>query len=388
MRDIRKNVFKYVIAALVAAILSVWVYELNQMTKTQLVNRTGQSFETGVVTEILQDNIQENGTRVGQQTVVVHMTSGVKQGEDLLTTSSSGYLFGAACTVGMKVVVIQSVAGDTVVNAVYSMDRSVIVVGFIVLYLAALIFVGGWQGAKGALGLIATFAAILLIYLPMVYLGYSPFWTAVLICVLTTAVTMYLIGGATRKTLCATAGTIAGVCIAGITATIFSRMTGITGWNVSDIESLFTLYETNNIQVGGLLFSGLLISALGATMDVAMSVSSAMKELCDQNPAITRLELMRAGMRVGRDMMGTDSNTLILAFAGSSVSMLVLDYAYNLPFLQIINSNNIGIAIMQGLSGSFGIVLSVPATVVLAAYIYKAERKPGSMPLTDIQKNS
>ncbi len=388
MRDIRKNVFKYVIAALVAAILSVWVYELNQMTKTQLVNRTGQSFETGVVTEILQDNIQENGTRVGQQTVVVHMTSGEKQGEDLLTTSSSGYLFGAACTVGMKVVVIQSVAGDTVVNAVYSMDRSVIVVGFIVLYLAALIFVGGWQGAKGALGLIATFAAILLIYLPMVYLGYSPFWTAVLICALTTAVTMYLIGGATRKTLCATAGTIAGVCIAGITATIFSRMTGITGWNVSDIESLFTLYETNNIQVGGLLFSGLLISALGATMDVAMSVSSAMKELCDQNPAITRLELMRAGMRVGRDMMGTDSNTLILAFAGSSVSMLVLDYAYNLPFLQIINSNNIGIAIMQGLSGSFGIVLSVPATVVLAAYIYKAERKPGSTPLTDIQKNS
>ena len=82
---------------------------------------------------------------------------------------------------------------------------------------------------------------------------------------------------------------------------------------------------------------------------------------------------MRAGMRVGRDMMGTDSNTLILAFAGTSLSMLVLDYAYDLPFLQIINSNNIGIAVMQGLSGSFGIVLSVPATVVMAAYIYKAE---------------
>ncbi|MCD8082982.1 MAG: YibE/F family protein, partial [Clostridiales bacterium] len=138
---------------------------------------------------------------------------------------------------------------------------------------------------------------------------------------------------------------------------------------------LFTLYETNEIQVGGLLFSGLLISALGATMDVAMSISSAMKEICDQNPAISRSELMRAGMRVGRDMMGTDSNTLILAFAGSSVSMLVLDYAYNLPFLQVVNSNNIGIAIMQGLSGSFGIVLSVPATVVLAACIYQAEKR-------------
>ena len=224
------------------------------------------------------------------------------------------------------------------------------------------------------MGLIFTFASILFIYLPLVYLGYSPFWVSVLICALTTAVTMYFIGGATRKTLCATAGTLAGVIIAGVTATIFSRMSGITGWNVSDIESLMTLYQTDGIQVGGLLFSGLLISALGAVMDVAMSISSAMQELCDQRPDITRLELMKAGMRVGRDMMGTDSNTLILAFAGTSLSMLVLDYAYDLPFLQIINSNNIGIAVMQGLSGSFGIVLSVPATVLLAAWIYTWER--------------
>ena len=168
-------------------------------------------------------------------------------------------------------------------------------------------------------------------------------------------------------------GTLAGVIIAGVTAAIFSELSGITGWNVSDIESLLTLYETNGIKVGGLLFSGLLISALGAVMDVAMSISSSMKELCDQNPDITRRELMKAGMRVGRDMMGTDSNTLILAFAGSSVSMLLMDYAYNLPFLQIINSNNIGIAVMQGLSGSFGIVLSVPATVMSGAFIYKRQ---------------
>ena len=75
-------------------------------------------------------------------------------------------------------------------------------------------------------------------------------------------------------------------------------------------------------------------------------------------------------MHVGRDMMGTDSNTLILAFAGGSISMLVLDYAYSLPYQQIINSNNIGIAIMQGLSGSFGVILSVPATVAIATVLY------------------
>ena len=374
MQQINRRSIRYIITAVIAVIFVMLVVRLNDVTKTQLVNRTGQTFETGVVVEILQDNIQEDGARVGQQTVVVEMTSGEKKGQNLVTTSSAGYLFGAACTVGMRVIVLQSVAGDTVVTSTYSMDRTAVVLGFAVLYILALCLVGGKQGVKGAMGLIFTFASILFIYLPLVYLGYSPFWVSVLICALTTAVTMYFIGGATRKTLCATAGTLAGVIIAGVTATIFSRMSGITGWNVSDIESLMTLYQTDGIQVGGLLFSGLLISALGAVMDVAMSISSAMQELCDQRPDITRLELMKAGMRVGRDMMGTDSNTLILAFAGTSLSMLVLDYAYDLPFLQIINSNNIGIAVMQGLSGSFGIVLSVPATVLLAAWIYTWER--------------
>ena len=131
-----------------------------------------------------------------------------------------------------------------------------------------------------------------------------------------------------------------------------------------------TLWNTSGIQVGGLLFSGLLISALGATMDVAMSIASSMAEILAQTPDLSRRDLFRAGMRVGRDMMGTDSNTLILAFAGGSISMLVLNYAYDLPWLQIINSNNIGIAIMQGLSGSFGVVLCVPATVALSTLLY------------------
>ncbi len=371
MGQVKRKLIQYVLALLVLAAAAGWVIRLNAVAKTELVNRAGQTFERGIVVDILQDNIQEDGSRVGQQTVVVEMTSGEKKGQELVTTSNSGYLFGAPCTLGMRVIVLQSVAGDTVITSVYSVDRGAVVIGFGVLYIAALCLVGGRKGARGALGLIFTFAAIIFVYLPLVYRGVQPFWAAVFICAVTTVVTMLLIGGAAKKTLCATLGTLAGVVIAGVTATVFSRLTGVTGWNVSDIESLMTLYQVQGIQVGGLLFSGLLISALGAVMDVAMSISSAMQEFCAQNPQISRLELMRAGMRVGRDMMGTDSNTLILAFAGTSLSMLVMDYAYDLPFLQIINSNNIGIAVMQGLSGSFGIVLSVPATVLMAACIYK-----------------
>ena len=366
----RKKAVRYLIYLLLVCVFAVFVFKLNQVEKTELVVRTGQTFEKGKVTEILQDNLDSNGTRVGEQKVRVKMLTGVRKGEELDVTSSSGYLFGAACTVGMKVIVMQSVAGETTIASVYSQDREWVIYIFALLYLLALCIIGGKQGIKGCLGLIFTFFCVIFVYLPLVYLGYSPFWSAVFICFLTTLVTMYLIGGPTKKTCAATLGTLAGVVLAGISAWCFSKASGISGYNVSDIETLMTLWNTNRIQAGGLLFSGLLISCLGAVMDVAMSISSAIDEIYKQNSSLTRKELFKAGMRVGRDMMGTDSNTLILAFAGSSVSTLLLDYAYDLPYQQIINSNNIGIAIMQGLAGSFGIVLSVPLTVLICTILF------------------
>ena len=371
----RKKAVRYLIYFLLVCVFAVFVIRLNQVEKTELVVRTGQTFEKAKVVKILQDNLEENGTRVGEQKVRVHMLTGVRKGEELDITSSSGYLFGAACKPGMKVIVMQSVAGDSTVASVYTQDRESVIYIFALIYLLALCMIGGKQGIKGCLGLVFTFFCVIFVYLPLVYLKYSPFWTAVFVCFITTLVTMYLIGGPTRKTCAATLGTLAGVVLAGISAWCFSKASGISGYNVSDIETLMTLWNTNRIQVGGLLFSGLLISCLGAVMDVAMSISSAIDEIYKQNSSLTRTELFKAGLRVGRDMMGTDSNTLILAFAGSSVSTLLLDYAYDLPYQQIINSNNIGIAIMQGLAGSFGIVLSVPFTVLICTVLFHKNKQ-------------
>ncbi len=366
----RKKVVRYLIYLLFVCVFAVFVIKLNQVEKTELVVRTGQTFEKAKVVKILQDNLEENGTRVGEQKVRVRMLTGVRKGEELDITSSSGYLFGAACKPGMKVIVMQSVAGDSTVASVYTQDREGVIYIFALIYLLVLCLIGGKQGIKGCLGLVFTFFCVIFVYLPLVYLKYSPFWTAVFVCFITTLVTMYLIGGPTRKTCAATLGTLVGVILAGVSAWCFSKASGISGYNVSDIETLMTLWNTNRIQVGGLLFSGLLISCLGAVMDVAMSISSAIDEIYRQNLSLSRKELFKAGLRVGRDMMGTDSNTLILAFAGSSVSTLLLDYSYNLPYQQIINSNNIGIAIMQGLAGSFGIVLSVPFTVLICTILF------------------
>ena len=248
------------------------------------------------------------------------------------------------------------------------------VLAYVAVFLALICCIGGFNGIKSVIGLIFTFAMIIFMFLPMIYLGMSPFWAAVIMVVVTTIVTMYLIGGNDRKTISAILGTTLGVLISGLSAWIFGLAADIDGYNVSNIETLVYLGQNTQIKIGGLLFAGILIASLGAVMDVAMSVSSAIAEIHDKSKTLGMKELFISGMHVGKDMMGTMSNTLILAFAGGSISVLVLDYAYNLPLRQIINSYSIGIEIMQGIAGSIGVILTVPTTAFMAALLYGAKR--------------
>ena len=140
-------------------LFTVW---LNRVDKVPLISREGQTFEKAVVTQIIQDNMTETGTRVGEQVVEVKILTGEKKGELLEVTSSAGFLFGAPCTPGMRVIVMQSVAGDTTIASVYSQDREWVIYLFGILYLVVLVLVGGKQGVKGGIGLLFTFFSILL----------------------------------------------------------------------------------------------------------------------------------------------------------------------------------------------------------------------------------
>ena len=291
------------------------------------------------------------------------------KGEIVNATSAEGNLFGAVCHKGDSVVVHMSVSGESKNVSVYSKDRIIQIAVFVGIFLLLICVIGGKNGVKSVVGLVFTFVAIFKIYIPLIYRGFSPFAAAVIITIITTIVTMYLISGATIKTFCAIAGTVLGVLLAGVSAWLFGVCADIDGYNVSNIETLSYVGQLTDIKIGGLLFSGILIASLGAVMDVAMSVSSAISEIHDKAPELSSVELFKSGMNVGRDMMGTMSNTLILAFVGSAVSELVINYAYNLPFRQIINSYNIGIEIMQGVSGSIGVILTVPAVAAITAFL-------------------
>lgn len=369
MSDKKHIIIRAVVVVVCLAAFIIAADRLRVTDKEPIVTTLGYSYENAKVIEVVEDNLSPDGVRVGYQMLKVQLTSGEYKGEIVNATSAEGNLFGAVCKKGDSVVVHMSVSGDSKNVSVYSKDRIVAVAAFVGIFLLLICVIGGKNGVKSVIGLVFTFVAIFMIYIPLIYRGFSPFWAAVIIIIITTIVTMYLISGIAVKTLCAILGTVIGVLLAGLSAWLFGRVADIDGYNVSNIETLAYVGQITNIQIGGLLFSGILIASLGAVMDVAMSVSSAISEIHDKAPQLGCLELFKSGMNVGRDMMGTMSNTLILAFVGSAVSELVINYAYNLPFRQIINSYNIGIEIMQGVSGSIGVILTVPAVAVVTAWM-------------------
>ena len=226
-----------------------------------------------------------------------------------------------------------------------------------------------------------------------------PFEAAALLSALILTVTICLINGFTVKAFSAVLSAFLGILAAGLSAFAFGWATSVSGYNVADIEQLIFVAQNTLIDVGDLLFAGILFASLGAVMDIAMDISSAVWEIRRKNPRLSPPELFRSGMNVGRDVMGTMSTTLILAFFGGSLGMWVLDYAYDLPYLQLINSNEVVIQILQGISGSFGVIFAVPITSALSAWMpsllekirtdrNKVKRRPTARALTKFLMNA
>lgn len=368
---------KNIIAILVICVFFTFLYFFNKIEKVELVNRNGVSYEKAVVSEILEDNIQEDGSRMGYQKIKVKILSGDLKKNEYEATSFAGNLYGANCVVGMKVIVGVSQYNNSFDLSVYSYDRSNVIYIFIALFLVMLWLIGGKKGFKSALGLIFTFICIVYLFLPMLYKGYSPFLSAVVVIILITIVSLYLIDGISKKSISAMIGTVVGVIIAGIFAAGFGYFSKISGYNVSEVEELVFIANNTELQVGGILFAGILIASLGAVMDVSMSIASTINEIYIHNNNISKRELFKSGINVGKDMMGTMSNTLILAFTGGAINTIIINYSYSFKYNQLINMYQVGIEIMQGVSGSLAIVLAVPLVSFISAFLLTTDIKKG-----------
>ena len=249
------------------------------------------------------------------------------------------------------------------------------VAGFLAFFALLLMVVGGKKGVKSVIALTATFACFLFFFFPLLLHGFSPIVAAVITSTIVLSLTVWLICGPTRQAVAAGIASFGGVLSAGIAAEVFGHMAHLSGYNVPNIEALLFISQNSKIDVGELLFAGILFASLGAVLDIAMDVSAAVSEIHSHNPEHPPKTLFQSGMRVGQDVMGTMASTLILAVFGGSLGTWVLDYVYDLPFLQLLNSNSLDIVIMQGLSGGIGVILTVPIAAGFSAVLLSRHRQ-------------
>lgn len=237
------------------------------------------------------------------------------------------------------------------------------------LFALLLIALGGKQGLKSLLSLVIIGVLVLYVFIPLLLRGYSPIALAVLVAVIATAFTMALVGGPNRKSAAAMAGTVGGVLVAGVLAIVMGNLIHTTGLAEQEAQMLLFIPQGVGFNFPGLLMSGIIIGALGAVMDIGMSISSSIAEVKRANPALNHRELFLAGMNVGRDVMGTMSNTLILAYTGSALALLLLVRAYNVEFIRLINMDSIASEVLRALCGSIGLVSAIPITALAASWL-------------------
>lgn len=242
----------------------------------------------------------------------------------------------------------------------------------LILFLAGLTLIGGKKGLKTIVTLIFTILAIAQVLLPLILKGYNPIALSVGICALIIIVTLVIISGINRKTLAAIVGTTGGVIIAGFLALIVGYMANLNG--LGNDESIHLILFTRDIDFKGLLFAGIIIGSMGAIMDVGMSISSAMHEIALANPHITTENLISSGMNVGRDIMGTMANTLILAYVGASLNLMLFLTAYEPSLVQILVKDTITAEIVRSLAGSIGLIFTIPLTAVVSGFLRNRKR--------------
>ena len=370
-----------ILALILGIFAALYVYSHGE-TKVDVPAADYAEYETGTVLQILTDNCEADevaeGAYRGNQTLLVEVTSGQYEGETLLVTNAVGPMYGEPAAVGQSIVMTISTYSDgTHMASVFEYNRTPAIYLILGLFLLVTVLVGGKTGLKSILGLALTVAMLLLVFLPLLMKGWQPIPTAFLLCSLVAIACFLILGGCSRKIACACMGTVAGMALAMLFGILAQKLLHLDGLRAADAEALLQLRQTGTpVHIRGLLVAGVIISALGAVMDVAMSVSSAIGELKAVNPELTSRELWRSGMNIGRDMVGTMTNTLILAILGSSTVLILYLYSLELSWHQLMSSSYIGIEIISSVSSAIGVILAVPLTALASALLYGRKSTP------------
>jgi uncharacterized membrane protein len=330
-----------------------------------------EHFYRGRVLEVREsEEEQHDYFSVIEQEVVVRLTSGPFRGEEITiynTFFAGDPVYDFLLETGQEVIVVTLGEEGSFEQAyVQDLARDRGVYYLVAVFLIALLVVGRMKGLKTIITLVVTIALIFGVLLPLLLAGYSPIWLAIGVASIAITFTLLVIGGLNKKSLVAILGTVCGVIVAGLMAFWAGSLAKLTGFGSHEAQMLYFMDHT--IDFRGLLFAGIIIGSLGAITDIGMSVASAASEIKQACPDIRFKELTSGAFNVGRDVMGTMANTLILAYVGAAIPMLLLVMGYDIDWLKVINMDIIATEFVRGIAGSIGLIAAVPVTAILSGY--------------------
>ena len=324
------------------------------------------------------DEVADNAY-VGSQELSAIVKSGRYKGETMTVYNYFGPLYGVPVEVGDGVTLtIKTHVDGTHSATVYEFNRIPMLAVLLLIFFAVTALIGGRTGVKSLFGLSFTVVCLFFILIPLLIKGAPTVFTTFVMCAYIAVVAFTVLGGVHRKTVSAFLGTVSGAFLAmvfGLTVQYFAKINGL---RLEDAEPLLQLkYAGQDIplHLQGLLVAGIIISALGAVMDVAMSISSALEEVHAANPALSQKELFKSGMNIGRDMVGTMTNTLILAFLGSEFTLIIFLYVRGLSFYHLFSTVFVSVETISGLSSSIGMILAIPLTALISSTLIKSRKK-------------
>ncbi len=238
------------------------------------------------------------------------------------------------------------------------------------IFFAMLIIICGKKGINTIVSLIITCLSIFMVFIPSILNGKNIYTSSIIICIFIIFTSLLLIHGLHKKTLCAILGNLGGLAAAGILSYFISNMLNLTGLIDQDSIFLLMINSENPINLKAILWGSIVIGSLGAVMDISMSISSAVNELAENIENKNFNIFLKSGFNIGKDSIGTMTNTLILAYIGSSLSVVLLMMVYNSDLIKLLNLEMIVYEILQAIIGSMGLLFSIPITSLFSAYIF------------------
>ena len=337
--------------------------------------------EVGIVEDIQYEDVEDlnQGEQTTKQEVTIKVLTGEFKGTERIVDNmlTGNPAYDINLSKGDKVILHLEQIGDTAASVddinfyIADIQRNNQILAFVGIFFVLLLLIGHKKGITSIVSIISTILLIFLMLMPMILSGFCPIASAVLTGIISTIITIYLVGGFNSKSSSAIIGTSISLIFAGamsMLAIYFAHLTGFSGE-----ENMFLYTARPDLSFTGILSASMIISALGALMDTAVSIASTINEIYETDKTLSINQLFKSGMNVGRDIIGTMSNTLILVYLGTSLPLVLL--SSNIDMNKFFNLNQVATEILSALTGSIAILFCVPITAIIAAYLIKKQKE-------------